>query len=58
MTRALHNFLIWEGKVIAEVVLHSRGVWGHEPKESLSILGVLRHILVHSEPYKETHRAS
>ena len=32
--------------------VHSRGVWGHAPP------GVLRYILVHSEAYREAHRAS
>ena len=31
---------------------------GDAPQEILVILGVLRCILVHSEAYKETHRAA
>ena len=34
------------------------GVWGMLPQETLVILGVLRCILVHSEAYRETHRAA
>ena len=34
------------------------GSGGMLPQESLIILGVLRCILVHSEVYRETHRAS
>ena len=34
------------------------GSGGMLPQEILAILGVLRHILVHSEAYREAHRAS
>ena len=62
--RAVHNFFyLGGGKLLAEVqnmaalqyVLHSGRVWGDAPPRNLGVLG---RILVHSEAYRETHRAS
>ena len=50
------TFSIWGGNGRPGAV-HSRGVWGF-PQEFLMILGVLSCILVHSEAYREAHRAS
>ena len=38
--------------------LGGRGSGGILPQEILMISGILRHILVHSEAYREAHKAS
>ena len=59
------TFSIWGAMSLGEVV--NMAVWklltlggseGILPQEILMILGVLRHILVHYEAYREAHRAS
>ena len=47
-----------ENMATLHAVVYCKGVWGHAPPGNLVILGVLRRILVHSEAYKEAHRAS
>ena len=63
--RAYLNFSIWGAKLLAEVenmavlqFLTLGGSGGILPQEILAILCALRHILVHSEAYREAHRAS
>ena len=63
--RAVHNFFHVGGNVISQsrehgcpAAVHCRGSGGMLACEILVILGVLRSILVHSEAYREAHRAS
>ena len=64
--RAVHNFFHLGGTMsLAEVenmvalqLFTLGGSGGMFPQEILVILGLLRCILVHSEAYREAHRAS
>ena len=64
--RAVHNFCHLGGALsLGEVVNMAAqklftlgGSGGMLPQEILMSLGVLRRILVHSEAYREAHRAS
>ena len=55
LSRALHNFFIWEGKVtevenmFAQQSFALVGGGGGAPQEIFAIIGVLRHIVVHSQ---------
>ena len=61
----MHNFFHLGGMSLAEVEnmvalksLNLGGCGGMLPQEILVILRVLRRILVHSEAYREVHRAA
>ena len=49
------KFISWSWEHGWPAALHSRRVWGMLPQE---VLGILRHLLMHAEPCRNTHRAS